>query len=134
IMVLSARVPRPAARRPGRVSAVGGGDGVGVQGDVAPVEAAEVLPQADGDAGLGEAGGDQQDGALGAGAAQVTVLQCGDGGVPADDGERLLVGDRGPGGDDAPEGGLVQEVPVPDDQVGGGHVGEHAGGGVAEQA
>src|SRR5207245_4786956 len=107
---------------------------VGDEDDGAPVEAAEVLPRADGDAGPGEAGGDQQDGALGAGVGQVAVLQGEQGGVPADDGERLPVGDRGPGGDDAPEGGLVQEVAVEDVQVGGGHVGEHHGGGVEVQA
>src|SRR3974390_2736026 len=88
-----------------RASAVGGGDGAGDEGDVAPVEAAEVLPQADGDAGLGEAGGDEQDGALGAGAGQAPVLQGPEGGVPADDGERLPVGDRGTGGDEAPGAG-----------------------------
>jgi hypothetical protein len=47
-----------------QAAAVGGGDGVGDQGDVAGIEVAEVLPEPDGDAGFGEAGGDAQDGLL----------------------------------------------------------------------
>src|SRR6185437_2473423 len=118
---------------PAGPSAVGGCDGGGDEGDVAAVEAAEALAEADGDPGLGEAGGDEQDGPLGGGAGQAAALQGGDGGVPADDGERLTVGDGGAGGDDLPERGVVQEPAVSDEQVRGRGVGEHPGGGGPEQ-
>ena len=94
-------------------SAVGGGDGVGDQGDVALVEVAEAVAEADGDAGLDEAGGDFQDRLLGPGAGQVPGLQGVDSGVPPDDGQRLPGGDAAAGGDDAPEGGVAQEAAMP---------------------
>src|SRR6266849_2458236 len=115
-------------------SAVGGGDRVGDQGDVVLVEVAEVLAEPDGDAGAGEAGGDPQDGLLGAGAGQLAGLQGVDGGVPADHGQRLAGGDGGPGGDEAAERGLVQEVAVPVDQHDGRDVGAQPVGGVIQQA
>ena len=88
----------------------------------------------DGDGGVAEAGGDPQDGLLGGCAGQQPGLQGVQGGVPADDGERLAGADAGPGGDGAAEGAAVQEVPVADDQPGGGDVGGDAGGGVQELA
>src|SRR5207244_3564059 len=83
-------------------------------------EVAEDGAQADGDGGVAEAGGDPQDGLLGGGAGQLPGVQGVQGGVPADDGERLAGADAGPGGDGAAEGVAVQEVPVADDQPGGG--------------
>jgi len=95
--------------------AVSSGDGVGDQGDVTGVEVAEDGAQADGDGGVAEAGGDPQDGLLGGGAGQLPGVQGVQGGVPADDGERLAGADAGSGGDGAAEGVAVQEVPVADD-------------------
>jgi hypothetical protein len=54
--------------------AVGGGDGVGDQGDAACVEVAEDGAQVNGDGGVAEAGGDPQDGLLGGGAGQEPVF------------------------------------------------------------
>ena len=66
---------------------------------VLQVEVAEVLPEVDGDAGIGQAGGDSQDGPLGGGAGQLPGLQGADGGGPPDHRERLPGGDGGPGGE-----------------------------------
>jgi hypothetical protein len=65
----------------------------------------------DGDGGVAEAGGDPQDGLLGGCAGQQPGLQGMQGGVPADDGERLAGADAGAGGYGAAEGVAVQEVP-----------------------
>ena len=83
-------------------SAVGGFDGVSDQGDVAGVEAAEVVPEVDGDAGIGEAGGDPQDGPLGAGAGQLPGIQGADGRLPPDHRQRL------PGGDGATPAAIMR--------------------------
>src|SRR5271165_4255189 len=123
---------RPAGKLRGL--AVGGGDGGGDQGDVAGVEVAEDGAQVEGDGGVAEAGGDPQDGLLGGCARQQPGLQGVQGGVPADGGERLAGADAGAGGDGAAEGVAVQEVPVADDQPGGGGVGGDAVGGVQELA
>ena len=88
----------------------------------------------DGDGGVAEAGGDPQDGLLGGGAGQQPALEGVQGGVPADGGERLAGADAGAGGDGAAEGVAVQEVPVADDQPGGGGIGGDAVGGVQELA
>jgi hypothetical protein len=48
------------------VAAVGSGDGVGDEADVGVVEVAEAAREVDGDAVVGEAGGDPQDVAGGA--------------------------------------------------------------------
>src|SRR5260221_2768775 len=115
-------------------SAVGGGDGGGDQGDVAGVEVAEDGAQVDGDGGVAEAGGDPEDGLLGGGAGQQPGVEGAQGSIPGDGGERLAGADARAGGDDAAEGVAVQEVPVADDQLGGGGVGGDAGGGVQELA
>src|SRR5580704_12176036 len=128
------RQPIRGPGRPGKLLAVGGGDGSGDQGDVAGVEVAQDCAQVDGDGGVAEAGGDPQDGLLGGCAGQLPGLQGAQGGVPADGGERLAGADAGAGGDGAAEGVAVQEVPVADDQPGGGGVGGDAGGGVQELA
>src|SRR5260370_3123315 len=94
--------------------AVGGGDGVGDQGDVAGVEVAEDGAQLDGDGGVAEAGGDPQDGLLGGGAGQLPGLQGAQGGVPADGGERLAGADAGAGGDGAAGGARGPGVPLAD--------------------
>src|SRR6266566_3900923 len=114
-------------------SAVGGGDGVGDQGDVAAVEVSQAVAEADADA-AGEAGGDPQDRLLRPRAGQVPRFQGVDGGVPPDHSERLPGGDAAAGGDDAPEGRVVREVAVPADQVDGRHVGAQPPGCVAQQA
>src|SRR6516225_12036935 len=114
--------------------AVGGDDGGGDQGDVTGVEVAGDGAEVDGDGGVAEAGGDPQDGLLRGGAGEQPALQGAQGGVPADDGERLAGADAGPGGDGAAEGVAVQEVPVADDQPGGGGIGGDAVGGVQELA
>jgi hypothetical protein len=85
-------------------------------------------------AGVAEAGGDPQDGLPGGGAGQQAALQGVQGGVPADGGEGLAGADAGAGGDGAAEGVAVQEVPVADDQPGGGDIGGDAVGGVQELA
>src|SRR6266568_6410043 len=66
-------------------SAVGGGDRGGDQGDVAPVQAAQDLPQVYGDGVVAEAGGDPQHRLLGGRAGQAAGVQGVDGGFPADD-------------------------------------------------
>ena len=86
--------------------------------DVVVVESGDGVAEAYGGAG-GEAGGQEQDAALAAGAGQFAGLQLGAGGVPVDGGHRSAsagaVLDE-PGGEVI----AVQERPVDDEEFGAG--------------
>jgi len=114
--------------------AVCAGDGGGDQVYVAVVEAAEVGAQVDGDVVVAEAGGDAEHCLLGAGAGEPAGVEGVDGGFPSDDCGGLAGEGRARSGDDAAEGGLVQEMVVAGDQLDRGEVGGNAGGGAGEQA
>src|ERR1700739_1990558 len=77
-------------------AAVGGGDRGGDQADVAAVQAAQDLAQADGDVLVAEAGGYPQDRLLRSGAGQQPGIEGVDGGTPADDGGWRAGADAGP--------------------------------------
>src|SRR5450755_400419 len=109
-------------------SAVRAGDGVGDQGDVGTVEAAQDAGEVDGDVVVAEAGCDSQDGGFGGRAAELAGVQGGDGVLPVDVGVGVLVG-AGAGVDAAGgEAGPGQPGVVGADQLGGGGVAGEAGG------
>lgn len=106
--------------------AVGRGDRVGDQGDVAVVEVAQRVAQPDRQVGA-EAGRDAQQVGLGAGAGQLALAQSGDRGSPADGDGRGAGGVAVAGEEELfLEVAAAQPDPVGDDEVDRGGVGEAA--------
>jgi hypothetical protein len=95
--------------------------------DVGAVEATEDVAEDDGQGGA-EGGGDAQHVGLGAGAGQLTALQGGDGGRPVDPGTGAATVAGGDGVDEpGGEGRAVKPVPMGDEQVDRGGVGQQPG-------
>src|SRR6266702_7505388 len=110
-------------------SAVGAGDGRGDQADVGVVEGAQDAGEVDGDVVVAEAGCDSQDAGFGGRAAELVVVEGGNGVVPVDPGVGVPVV-AGAGVDvTGGEVGSGEPGAVCGDQFGGCGVAGEAGGG-----